>query len=329
MITSSTIASVLLYLAIIATSLLLREKRLYILGAILISICLLFIELPDVAEYKDHYQLIERTSFEYIFSLSNFEPGYVLVVALVSKFLPFEIFYVVVISLAIQSYLNFFKNSLSKRPYIFAVFFLSICLYFIAFSLRSTIASMFLAYSLSRLKDNRNALAAGLIVLGATFHIVIAPMIILPILNKFSAFITRRYIFVYSIAIAMSIFVSRNLSLENFIGVNEFVSLKIAAYEEANISSNSLFFGLWMIAFFSSFISFKLFNEFDRVLVIAAVITILLLHSFEFIQGRFMWLTSFLFAYIFVKGIFSRFDMGRVGRLFFVLTLPLFTFIRF
>lgn len=326
---SSAAASMLLYLALVATSLLLRERKAYIFGAILIATCLLFIELPDVATYKEHYQLARHTSFENIFSLYNFEPGYVVLVIALSRFLPFEVFYVIVVSLAIHAYLKFYEKSVNKRPYIFAVLFLSVCLYFVAFTLRTTIASMFLAYALSCLKGKKNALAAVLIFLGATFHIVIAPMIILPIVNKFSALISRRYLLFYAIAIALAVIIARHLSLNFLVGANQFIDLKISAYEDANVSSNSLYFGLWILAIFGSCISYRYFDESDRVLAIVAAVNVLLLYPFEFIQGRFMWLTSFLFAYIFAKGTIARIDIGKTGRLVFVLTLPLLSFLRF
>lgn len=329
MITSSSVATVLLYLAIIVTSLLLRERKLYIFGAILIGTCLLFIELPDITEYRDHYELTKRTDFSHILSLSNFEPGYVVVVAFISQFLPFEVFYVAVVALAIHAYLRFFEKCANKNPYIYAVFFLSICLYFIAFTLRSTIASMLLAYSLLYLKVNKNFIAAVLIVIGATFHIVIAPLIVLPILNKFSNIITKHYIFVCAAVITISMIFARYLSLDFFVGSNEILDHKISAYDDANVNANSFYFGLWIVAILGSFISFKYLNEFDRVLIIASVCIILFLQPFGFIQGRFMWLTSFVFAYIFTKGIFSRFNFGRIGMLFFITAVPLAIFLRF
>jgi len=327
--TSNFVGSMLLYLAIIATSFLLRERKTYIIGVVAIATCLLYIELPDIAEYKEHYQLAGRTSFEYIISLYNFEPGYVGVVAILSQVLPFEVFYIIIVSLAIHSYLKFYEKNVNKQCYIYAVFFLSFCLYFVAFTLRTTIASMFFAYSLLNLKDNKNVFAAILIIIGATFHVAIAPMIILPILNKFSAFIARRYLLVYAIAIVASIIITRYLSMNLFVGVNEIVDLKILAYDDANVTSNSLYFVLWIIAIIGSFISFKHFEEFDRLIIITTVATIIALLPFGFIQGRFMWLTSFLFAYIFTKGTFGRFDFGKTGRLLFTVTLPLVIFLRF
>lgn len=327
--TSSFVATVLLYLSIIATSLLLRERKLHIFGVISVASCLLFIELPDIPGYKDHYQLVERTSLEYIFSLNNFEPGYVVAVAFLSKFLPFEAFYVIAISLAIYAYIKFYKNNIGSKPYIFALFFLSMHLYFIAIPLRTTIASIFLAYSLLYLKNNKNALAAALIIIGSTFHIAITPMLVLPILNNFSGLITRYYLLVLSVAIAASIIISRYLSLDSFVDANDYFNLKISAYEDANVSSSSIYFKFWILAILGSYISSEVLSEFDRVLVTGMTVIIILLQPFEFIQGRFMWLTSFLFVYIFVKVILSRVDVGGVGRLIFVATLPLIIFLRF
>ena len=326
---SNLISHVLLYLAIIATSLCLRERKPYIFGVISIAICLLFFDLSDIEEYRNHYELAGRAGFDHVVSLYNFEPGYVLLVVLIAHFLPFEAFYVIAISLAIHAYIKFFEQSVGKGHYVYAVFFLSSCLYFVSFTLRTTIASTFLAYAILCLKNKKNILAVILITVGATFHVVIAPMIILPILNKYSGLIAKHYLSFYAIVIAISIAIAKNLSLTPFVGVNEIVDLKISSYDDANINSNSIFFGLWAIAFAGSYVSFRKFDEFDRVLVIASVATILLLYPFEFVQGRFMWLTSFVFAYIFAKGTFMRIDFGSAGRLILVNTLPLVVFFRF
>ncbi len=327
--TSSFVATVLLYLSIIATTLLLREKKPHIFGVILVAICLLFIELPDIAAYKDHYQLVEHTRLEDLFSLNNFEPGYVVVVAFLSRIIPFEIFYVTAISLAIHAYIIFYQNNIGNKSYIFLLFFLSISLYFIAIPLRSTIASIFLAYSLLHLKNNKNALAAAIIVIGSTFHIAIAPMLVLPILNNFSGFIKRYYLLVLSIAIAASMIVSKYLFLDSFININGYLNLKILAYQDVNVSSNSFYFKLWLVAILFAYISHVVLSEFDRVLVAGMAVIIIILQPFGFIQGRFMWLTSFAFAYTFVKVTLSRVEMGRVGGLFFLVTFPLLIFFRF
>jgi len=325
----SSVATVLLYFAIIATSLLLRERKLYIFGAILIGTCLLFIELPDVTAYKEHYELTKHTNFSEILSLSNFEPGYVVVVALLSQILPFEIFYVAVVAFAIHIYFRFFEKCANNNISIYAIIFLSIFLYFIAFTLRTTIASIFLAYSILYLKNNKNFIAAVLIVFGATFHIAIAPLIILPILSRFSNIITKHFIFLNVAVIAVSVILAQNLSLDYIVGINDILDLKITAYETENVYRNGFFFDLWIVVILGSFISFKYLNEFDRFLITAFACIIFLSQPFGFIQGRLMWLTSFVFAYMFTKVFISRLNFGRIGRLFFLAAVPLAIFLRF
>lgn len=325
---SITLAHAFLFLSIIATIFLFRERKFHIVGIISISICLLFIDLPDIDEYRTHYDLTGRAGFDYVISLYNFEPGYVIFVAALSSFLPFEAFYVITISLAIHAYLKFFEESDGKRHYIYAAFFLSICLYFTAFTLRTTLASTFLAYAILCLKSNKNAAAGALILVGGMFHVVLTPLIILPVFNRFSSLIAKHYILLYIVVVALSVIVTPSLSLTPFLGANEVIDLKISSYEEANFSSNSYYFGLWLIAFIGALISYKNFSNFDRMLVISLLTSILFLYPFEFIQGRFMWLTSFLFAYIFSKGTFLRFNFGDAGRIFLVTALPLAVFFR-
>lgn len=327
--TSSSIATVLLYFSIIATSLLLRERKLYLFGAILIGTCLQFIELPDIIEYKAHYQLTSNTDFRNILLLSNFEPGYVVLVTILSKFLPFEVFYVAVVTLAIHAYTRFFEKCADNYAYIYIVLFLSVCLYFIAFTLRSTIASIVLAYSLLYLKDKKNLISAALIVFAATFHIVVAPLIMLPILNNYSSIIKKHFIYFFSAAIIIPLVLARYLSLDFFVGNSEILDLKISAYDGANINVNGFYFGLWIFAIIGSFYSYKYLIEFERVLIIATVFIIVLFHPFGFIQGRFMWLTSFVFAYIFTRVVFSRINLGAIGRLIFLVVVPLAVFARF
>jgi hypothetical protein len=326
---SSIIFVLPLYLAIVTTSLLPQKNRAHILGAAVIGACLLLLDLPDIAEYKEHYQLAGEIGFYNILSLYNFEPGYVAIVALLSKTIPFEVFYILTITFAINAYRDFYCENTSRKSSIFIVCFLSICLYFVAFTIRTTIASIFLAYSLSCLKKKDNLRAALMIILGATFHAIITPLIILPVINKFSILIKSRYLFAYTIAIVVALISEKIVSPDLFIGTNELIDLKLSAYEDANVGSKNIYFGLWIVAAVGSIVSMDRFNEFDRVLTISMVTVILLLRPYEFFQGRFMWLTSFIFIYILTKGILTRFDIGKTGGLLTIITLPLLTFLRF
>jgi len=328
-VTSNLTIIYLLYLTIVVISLSLRDGKSYIWSAALIGALLLLLDLPDIAEYKEHYYLTAQTSFMHIFPLYNFEPGYVAAVAIFSKIVPFEVFYIIIITLAIDAYFKFYRANTDNRAYILAACFLSLCLYFVAFTLRATIASIFLAYSLHFLRNKKNATATVLIIIGATFHAIIIPLIILPIANLFSAFISKRYLLLYTITVIAVVFVSKLLSLDMLLGVSDVIDLKASAYKDANISSDSVYFVLWIIAIAGFLISLRFFSEFDRVLALSLTAIILALHPYEFIQGRFMWLTSFLFIYILAKGVIIRFNFGKTGRLIFTISVPLITLMRF
>ncbi len=321
--------SIILYFSVIITILLIHEKKSSMFGSILIATCLLFIELPDIKDYKEHYELAKNTDFNYILSLYNFEPGYVLLTVIASQFLSFEIFYILIITITIQANLKFFEKCDSEKSYIYATFFLSICLYFIAFTLRTTIASIFLAYSLLFLKKNKNYIAIILIVIGATFHVVIAPMIIFPILNNFSKIIIKHYIITSITTLITLVISSQYLSLDLFFGANEILDIKISAYDSANLSADSFYFVLWILAIIGSIISFKYYGEFDCMLIVISAAIIILMQPFGFIQGRFMWLTSFVFAYVFTKSIFSRLYFDQIINFLITIIVPLAIFLRF
>jgi len=325
---SITFPHIFIFLSIIITIFLFRENKPYIFGVVLISVSLLFLDLPDIDEYRTHYDLTGTHGFDYVTSLYNFEPGYVFFVIIMSSIFTFEVFYIVTISLAIHAYLNFFRDSGEGRHYVYAAFFLPICLYFIAFTLRTTLASIFLVYAIMCLKRNRNVAATALIIVGAMFHIVIAPMIILPVVKRFSVIIAKYYIFIFILLGALSIIAAQGLSLTSLVGVNDIIDLKISSYDDANIKSNSFYFVLWIVALILSLVPLKSFSDFDRVLSVSLVIIILLLYPFQFIQGRFMWLTSFLFAYFFTKSTLMRFNFGETGRVVLVCLLPLAVFSR-
>lgn len=316
---------VLLYFSILITIYLYGKKVTFNIGAMLIPVSLLFFDLPDINEYRLHYELAGQYGYKYVFPLYNFEPGYVGLASVFSLTFPFEVFYIFIIYFSINAYLKFYNGSNS----IYIALMLSLCLYFIAFTIRTTIASAFLAYALFFLRDGKILNFFTLIVIGALFHIVILPMAIFVIIIRFSKFISRHYIYLGLLICVSSIFIVNNLTLAPFVGLSAFVDFKILAYEEANVSAHNLFSSLWIFVFFASLISLnKRFNEFDRVLFVYVFSIILLSSQFGFLQGRFMWLTAFLFAYFFAKTTISRIKIAEFGRIALIITLPLLALIR-
>jgi EpsG family len=317
-----------LFLSIVATVFLFYKKKFYIFGIVSISICLLFFDFPDIAEYREHYEFAGQAGYDYVSTFYNFEPGYVLLVAISASLIPFEAFYVLIISSAIYAYLRFFEETGEKNRYIYATIFLSICLYFIAFTLRTTISSTFLAFAVTCMQKKRNTLAFILILVGSLFHVVILATIILPFVSLFSRFISRYFILILPFAGIFSLIIGQYFDLNAIVGYNNVLDLKISSYTDANISSNTVFLGMWLIALATAFASFKKLDEFERALIIAFFGIIVVLIPYEFIQGRFMWLTSFLFAYILSKGTFIRFNLTETGGIVFMTVLPLAVFFR-
>lgn len=327
--TSTPIGLLLLYFSIVSTTFLVRERRVPFLGCILIGSSLLTFDLPDSFEYKEHYQIASQLGISHAVLPFNFEPGYNLIVSLFSKVVPYEAFYVFVISITIYAYIKAFDSLAGKKDYLLTAFLLSIFLYFFAFTVRTTIASMFLAYAVIFLKNRNNFYAALMVIAGCLFHVVIAPLILFPVINIFSSFVTRNFKLTFLAAIIAALLIASSLSLDFFLGRNNLLDLKIMAYNDANIDSKSIYFWLWIFALFCSLISIKYFSELDRVLVIGSAFILLLLLPFGLVQGRMMWLMSFILVYILTKATILRFSLGPFGGICFVVMLPLIGLVRY
>jgi hypothetical protein len=318
-----------LYISILIAAVFLRDLNYRFFGSILIGMCLINLDLPDILEYKSHYSLASQIGFEDLLLSSNFEPGYVLLVYIISNYIPFEFFYVVVIALAIDAYSKFYALKNDERYYIYIIIFLSTCLYFVAFTIRSTIASIFLAYALIYFRQRKLFTGSIMILAGSAFHVAILPMLMFPVINNISFVFEKKSFYIYAMAILASIFLPNFLLIDSFVGMNKVLDLKILAYEDANINSSSLFFGLWIFVAAGFVMSYRSYDDFDRSLFVTLFVIILFLRSYGFIQGRFMWLTSFLFVYFFAKSLIFKFDIGKYGRLLLIFMLPLMNFLRF
>lgn len=329
MIDSSPYAAFFLYSAIVLATLLLKLNRLQILGFFLLGTSLLLFEFPDLPEYKAHYELAGRIGFERVWYLYNFEPGYVALVAILSKIISFEAFYVISIMAALFSYTKFFRSGMGDQFDLCLALFLSICLYFISFTIRTTIASIFLALAIVEIRRQRNLSAVLLILFGSGFHLVVLPLIVLPVVNRFSVFFMRWYPVLFVVSIVAAFVASEFFSLDSLLGIDESVDFKITAYQDIYTSSNSIFFALWLIVSGLSLILKRQFDDVDRVVIITSLSAILFLYPYPFFQGRFMWLTSFIFSYIFAKVVFGRIKLSDTLRICVIVTLPLAALARF
>ena len=325
---TSSLAIPFIYFAIIATALLANKGHENVLSTCVIAGCLLFLGLPDLEAYDEHYQLAASEGFLLALNSNNFEIGYVALVSICSQIIPFWMFYIGIIVFAIHAYLKFSNSNNSCAPYIFVCFLLSACIYFFSFTIRTTIASIFLAYSLLRISEGKNTAALILILAGIAFHMVIAPMLLLPILNKFKPFIARYYGLSIIIAVIVSAVLADAFLLSSLGEVGGFIETKINLYQDDALSKNGFFFTYWIILIASSVIFIKRISDFDRVLLVSVASVLILLYPYAFFQGRFMWLTSFIFAYLFTKIFLTGLRLGKFGRVLFTMCFSAFVLVR-
>jgi len=299
---------IVLYLSIILASILSvsSKKWLYLLGSFLVGICLLPFEFRDISEYRDHYNLASTVGFESLLSTANFEIGYVLLVIIASKLIPFNIFYVSIIAFAIYTAINFYHKYADHKSQFYVVLFLSVFLYFIAFTLRTTIASAFLAIALCKMKERRIFFASIIILLAASFHLAVLPFLIFPIVNYFTYLSkTKRALFL-SIFLLITLFHKYLLNIFFIYFPYDFILFKLNAYEDSNVFQMSTYL-LILVGIFILYIPrFKLINIFDKYLLIGMGIIVTTFIQYSFFLGRIFWASSFISAYFLSKTIFSN-----------------------
>ena len=137
------------------------------------------------------------------------------------------------------------------------------------------------------------------------------------------------YIFWFFALIMLAALVHNIVQLDNFYGYNELFDLKLNTYKDVNIVSNSAYFGLWILVYMGALASFKLFDKFDRVLIFSTAFSLTLFYPYGFLQGRLMWLMSFIFAYFFIKVGFDRLILRQPFGVIFAAFLPLLAFLRY
>ena len=98
---TSSLAIPFIYFAIIATALLANKGHENVLSTFVIAGCLLFLGLPDLEAYDEHYQLAASEGFLLALNSNNFEIGYVALVSICSQIIPFWMFYIGIIVFAI------------------------------------------------------------------------------------------------------------------------------------------------------------------------------------------------------------------------------------
>jgi len=224
-----------LWILILTSPIWLENLITRIIGCSLIGVTLLFFNFPDISEYNLHFEALTDLSYEDFKVVRedwNFEYIYDLLVFVASKFITFNYFYISIITTVLLSYYLFFKsfsNDLAVASFICVV---SIFIYYIAFTLRTSIVSAFLAYIFIIL-NKRIYLTFYLLLIATFIHTIIAPFFSIILLIKIKLF-THKY-FKESILIILSISFFSNAIVNtyiNYFSLNEFIYFKLNIYEE-------------------------------------------------------------------------------------------------
>jgi hypothetical protein len=228
---------IILFLIILTSPLWLIKPATKIIGCTFIGITLLYFDLPDINEYRNHYDNLTGVSvndFDYVQGLWNFEYGYDLIIFISTHLFSFDVFYVITITLTLLSYDLFFKSYSRRFSDLSFIVFTSFFLYYISFTLRSTIASALLAWALVFIKNQRQYVAIATIATASFMHLVALPFSVLLLMNfknlvRNKLFLTTFFVLVCTVQSINFI----NLLTESFYQY-EFIKFKFDSYEELN-----------------------------------------------------------------------------------------------
>jgi hypothetical protein len=317
-----------IYLATLLSSFLSRDAKTLFIGLLSITSLLTLLELPDIPDYKAHYELAENGGKEVFDSIYNFEIGYNALVFFASIFLPFEIFYIITLASVILSYNIFFKNNAVKLSWLYLLIFLSIALYFVSFTIRTSIASLLIVISLLLLKDSRWLTSLIAIGIGALFHTATLPCLIFVAVSVLRKFINSFWILFF---LLISLVIFWNITffyILELIALLPFFESKILAYETQSGAQISIFALLWLVVFLYYFMNPKQLNHFEQNILLGLFFIFMVFIQNEFFLGRLMWLTSFIFVYFFTN-ILLRFYLNKDVLFLIALLFPLLILIRF
>ncbi len=312
--------NLVLYLAIIWCVFSVITKFPIILPIIIISIVLYEYNLPDIKVYKEFFELASIINFEILkIDAYKYEIGYIYLNILFSQFVSFHIFYIIVISTVLYCSIKFFISLKGEYSYVYVSFFLSFCLYFLSFTLRTSIASIFLILALINLFNKKENIALIYILVGSLFHIVILYAIIYVILIK------RKKIVFFLLLLFFLFFIIYNHDSFKILG---FINDKILIYKEDENFKLSLFLLIWIILIFYSIYKFEYLHNFNKILIIGMFITILFLINNSFIMGRIFWISSIIFTYCLVNLLLNNLIFQKNMKFISLLLIPLVIFTR-
>lgn len=297
-------AVLVMWLVMMLSPFWLRNVALRVLGCISLAATLSFFNFPDIIEYEMHYQKLSQATtntFLIVKSEWNFEIGYDLLVFISSKFLSFGFFYILIIALSLLSYYRFYNAYIKDAADLCFVLFVSLFIYYISFTLRTTIASALLANMLVAIKKNKTNLSIVLIAAACFVHSVAIPFISLLSVSTFDGknlpkitLALLAVIFSYLMA-EIAVPVLSTLFLNK-----EFVDFKIESYSDLAKFNWNLLVIAWILIGIS-LLSLKKIREEDF-WIYTSVSSVFALLSFNvFFQGRATWTITFIYSYLIVS----------------------------
>lgn len=276
-----------------------------IMGCLSIAFILLFFNFPDIPDYKIHYDAIAQVSMKSLGSVANewnFEVGYDWLVFAFSRLLPFELFYILLITFSLLSYYGFYSAYLNELKNLGFIVFVSIFIYYISFTLRTTIVSAMLASALVLIKRERKIFATVIIGISAQIHTVAIPYISIVLLSGFKKIINKNKwlagLFLLTTYVSVEMFVP--LLLKAFSEI-EFTKFKINSYAEFSVYDWNLLIVAWVLIGLLIFTRDRYKDE-DGFWLYIVVSSVFILLSFNsFFQGRATWAATFVYAYLIVS----------------------------
>lgn len=319
---------VTLWLIVATSPLWLRNIYTQVLGCLSIGITLLFFNFPDIPDYIEHYETLAKSNaldFDIVRRHWNFEYGYDLLVFVASHFISFDIFYVLIITFTLLSYQLFFSAYDNDISDISFIIFTAIFIYYISFTLRTTLASALLAYSLVLTKKNSQFIAATLLLLAALMHLVVTPFFIMFPLAKYKIKLFKSLALTNTLLIMCALF---TMLVVPFLLTNVsqfgFISFKLSSYAEFTDYKWNLLILAWIIIGILLAIM-KSTRTIDNLWIYFIFSCVFILLSFNsFFQGRATWAAAFVFAYL-ISAIIPKYLVAKELKPIFCIILSAFT----
>jgi len=303
-----------------------------VIGCVSIGYVLTLFNFQDIDQYTLHYNAFAESEiyeFKNILEVWNFEIGYSALVFLFSRLVSFEIYYVTVISLSLLCYYYFFRIYSPKILKLSFIIFLSFFLYYIAFSLRATIASALIAGALILIRHNKINASSMVIFLAWSIHLLSLPAFIILIACQYRSFFEGKIFAVcISMIILMQLFVINTVLY--LLPEQKYLLLKLDAYNDLQDIKFSVMLLIWVAIGLALFA--KIFFRDKDISWLYFLISIqFAAWSFNsFFLGRAMWFYSYIFAFIIsfiTYDLLYKYKMLRI--IYFALPLGVFSFLRF